>query len=236
MNKKVIALTAILASANANAVDIVFDPDALGQAMVDAGLQEEQIGHLVSQLEQLKQSYDQAVTTYNSISGIRDKVANISPEQLLDLQKMMPEVYQDMLQSGYLNSKEIASENLLQSIDDTFVNEASQDVVDFEDIRNQYALNKSQFEQSYEDANAQFGNLQEMLVALRESPDLKSSVDLSARIQLIQASLSNEQNRLFSLAQLNQNQQNLTDQRIKEGNMVKAASDAVPRFGDIEVF
>lgn len=232
MKKFIILLLAFSLHQKANAFDMVFDPTAEIHAMESLVNDAMELDKLREQLTELKNTYDQAVTTYNSISGIRDKIANISPEQMLQLADMYPEIYQDMLQSGYLNSKQIASENVLQSIGDTFVNEDSQDVVDFEDLRNQYALNKSQFERSYQDANEQFGDIQEMLVELRNSPDLKSSIDLSARVQMMQAALTNEHNRLFSLAQLNQNQQNMSDQRIKEGNMVRASSDAVPRFGE----
>ena len=99
-----------LSCGNAHAGIPVIDGAHIAESIVEAveviAQWATQYGQMAEEIMQLEQQYDQAVTTYNSISGVRGMGSLVNTPAL---RSYMPDDYQNMLNNGYGNSSAIRS-------------------------------------------------------------------------------------------------------------------------------
>ena len=82
--------------------------------------------------------------------------------------------------------------------------------------REQAAVNLAAIEASYQASYERINNLQTLVSQIEQSPSAKNIADLQARIQAEQAFLQNEANQLAAMAQMQNVQQTVNQQREKE--------------------
>ncbi len=179
-----------------------------------------------SQLQQMKQQFDQLQSTFNSMNGSRgmaDLVNNPIARQYL------PANYQEILNNGYGNSASIRSAAKLFGIEDTTLDPASASAKAFESNASQAAINRATMEDGYSKASQRFADIQVLLDKVNSTPDAKDVADLQARIQAEQVMMQNENIKLAMLGQLAQSQRDLANQQVTEIGM-KGTKGVVPRF------
>ncbi len=186
------------------------------------------VGHAVTQLNEMAKDYqtqldqlDQALSTYNSITGGRNigDLLNSSAEQ--DLRRALPSNLQDMIgldSAGGLGSSGLQTQgiynDLLSSYNpitgaDLFTSDPSGTLATAHDRHKDTTVAAlAASESAYNAAAQRLSDYEALLGELNSSPDLKASVDLLARISVENGILMNELMKMQSLQmQLNASQQ-----------------------------
>lgn len=202
------------------------------QQVVAWGKQYEQ---MVSQITQLKQQYDQAVKTYNSVSGIRGMADLVNNRELRgylpgEWQQTMrllstPGRYEGL--SGSVSAIRDAAK--IASLADTGLKDTSTAGRALVAAQNQAATNRALGEEGYRQASERINSLQTLLDKVNDAPDSKDIMDLQARIAAEQAMLQNENIKLALMAQLQQAQRDMQAQQAREIAM-QSSRGTVPRF------
>ena len=194
----------------------VFDATNFGQAIqqVQQGVQQlqgqaqqliELKNQVTNQLQQIQQLKDQ-LTNLSGVSGIGNlaqSARNTLPQNLSNA-------------SSFGNSGAIQSQNKIIDLSSTSIDPNSTAGQLYTKEREQTAVNLSAIEASYQASYERISNLQTLLSQIEQSPSAKNTADLTARIQAEQAFLQNEANQLAAMAQMQNVQQTVNQQREKE--------------------
>jgi type IV secretion system protein VirB5 len=221
-----VGIAALLGSNNnALAVDIVSDP---GHTQATADGWAAQAISWGTQLEEMKNQFEQLQTTYRSLNGSRGMADLINNPEL---RQYLPANFQDILAGGYGNSDAIREAAKLFGVDETTLDAASSAASLFNANANHGTIYRATMEDGYNRASQRFADLQVLLDKINDAPDAKDIADLQARIQVEQAMLQNESIKLATLSHLAQAQQELATQQSVEVGMASTKSiDGVPRF------
>lgn len=186
------------------------------------------VGHAVTQLNEMAKDYqtqleqlDQALSTYNSLTGGRNigDLLNSSAEQ--DLRRALPADLQDMIglnNAGGLGSSGLQTQgiynDLLTSYNpitgaDLFTSDPTGTLASAHDRHKDTTVAAlAASESAYNTASQRLSDYEALLGELNSSPDLKASVDLLARISVENGILMNELIKMQALQmQLNASQQ-----------------------------
>jgi type IV secretion system protein VirB5 len=184
-------------------MDWVYDPTAVAKA--------------IQQLAQMKQQYDLAKQQYESMTGKRS--TSFSAQDLLNFQNMFPQQYSDAMDYGFGDSENIASNNMIYGVDNLGFSKESIDKVVFENQRKSLGREQAHWKKAYEESKTNFKTVGGLIDEISVSKDMKTSVDLTAKSAAATALLVAEQNRLFSLSQMNEAEQRKLEQQGKEESM-----------------
>lgn len=211
-----------------------------GYPVMDVGSWELQMQQLVAwgkQYVQLEEQLRQSERVFKSLNGVRNmgQLAN-NPA----LSNYLPPKYQEALslvrnhQNGAYEGlsgrvKEFIAAAKIVGIEGTPINPNSPSGKAFQNGQNQAALNRAMAEESYNKSNERIANIKTLSNKIDVSSDQKDILDLQARISIEIAQLQNENNRLASLAQLQQAQRDIATQQASELS-IKVLSSPVPRF------
>ena len=160
---------------------------------------------VTNQLQQIQQLKDQ-LTNLSGVSGIGDlagSVRNTLPQNLSSA-------------TSFGNSGTIQSQNKIIELSSTSIDPNSTEGQLFTKQREQAAVNLAAIEASYQASYERINNLQTLVSQIEQSPSAKNIADLTARIQAEQAFLQNEANQLAAMAQMQNVQQTVNQQREKE--------------------
>ena len=219
-----------LSCGNAHAGIPVIDGAHIAESIVEAveviAQWATQYGQMAEEIMQLEQQYDQAVTTYNSISGVRGMGSLVNTPAL---RSYMPDDYQNMLNNGYGNSSAIRSAVQKFDVSRTSLDGDSDAAKAFNASAQQSSLNRATSEESYKQASNRIGSIQTLLDKVNDVSDEKDVLDLQARIQAEQVMVQNENVKLTALSQLQQSQRDLAYQQAAEIRM-KSTQGTVARF------
>ncbi|MFJ3465759.1 P-type DNA transfer protein VirB5 [Achromobacter spanius] len=190
--------------------------------------------HYAKELAQMKQQYEQLVTTWQNMSGIR-KMADIVNNPLL--RSYLPDDYQEIMgEAGALGGelgkavRDIRSAARVFDLDTAGMDQGSDVFRLWENSRTQNALDRVLGEKALARASARFKDIQQLLDKVNDAPDDKDIQDLQARIGAEQAMLANEQSKLSMLEYLAGTQQKIEAQQAREISAQAAADINVPRF------
>jgi type IV secretion system protein VirB5 len=219
-----------LSCGNAHAGIPVIDGAHIAESIVEAvevlAQWASQYGQMAEQIMQLEQQYDQSVTTYNSISGVRGMGSLVNTPAR---RSYMPDDYQNMLNNGYGNSSGIRSAVRKFDVSSTSLDGNSDSAKAFKASAQQSSLNRATSEESYKQASDRIGSIQTLLDKVNDVSDEKDVLDLQARIQAEQVMVQNENVKLTALSQLQQSQRDLAYQQAAEIRM-KSTQGTVARF------
>lgn len=212
----VLGLALLLSSAPARAGIPVIDVAAVAQLIQQVMYWTEQIQHMVTQVNQLRQ-------TYQSISGQRgmgqllaltDAARNYLPEDigpLLDGIDGAAGAYAGVsgqIQS-ILNANAVLSPQALADL-------TPEQRALIEDARRAAASLQSLSRTAYGQTSRRFAQLQSLIGQISATDDQKAILELSARIQAEQNMLANETNKLTALYQVAQSQELARAQQMRE--------------------
>lgn len=200
---------------------VVFDPTHTAETVAGWAKQTQD---MVAQLNELKQQYQQLQQTYQSISGIRN-IGDLLNNP--DVMKYLPEDYKTILNSGYAAADSIRDVYKVQGY--SLNNPDSESSKAFEKTAMQYATNEALAEEGYRQASQRFDDIQQMLDKINETTDQKSILELQARIQVENAMLQNEANRLAMIGQLAEHQKDLANQAALERQIKSLKSGNHPK-------
>lgn len=158
----------------------------------------------VEQLQSMKNQYDQTVNQLNALTGIRN-VGDLLNSELLN--QYIPKDYASSLQdlrqgvgdlstlSNQLTS--VVQSNQIVSCTDATTTQAARDKCS----RNwqSMALNKTVGDLGYKQASKNIDQLQTFITSIKTSADPKSLQDLSARIEVENVRMANEQVKLNTI-------------------------------------
>lgn len=215
MKKLLIALVIATASNQAHAT-AVFDAANLGQAIqqVQQGVQQ-----LQGQAQQLVELKNQVTNQLQQIQQLKDQLTNLSGVSGLGNlaqsgRNTLPQNLSNT--SSFGNSSAIQSANKIIDLSSTSINPNSTEGQLYAKQREQAAVNLAAIEASYQASYERINNLQTLVSQIEQSPSAKNIADLTARIQAEQAFLQNEANQLAAMAQMQNVQQTVNQQREKE--------------------
>lgn len=202
----------------------VIDGSSLAQAMLQVQAWGKQFEQMQRQFQQMEQQY----ASLNGVRGMADLVNNPA------LRNYLPDDYQQMLNgegmaglSGSIDS--IRSAARIVDADSTGLAAASDAARAFSNSQNQNALNRAVGEEGYRQASQRFNAIQALLDKVNQAPEQKDILDLQARIQAEEVMMTNEQNKLNTMAFLAQTQRDIQQQQAREISM-QATKGEVPRF------
>ncbi|MDR3221134.1 MAG: P-type DNA transfer protein VirB5 [Candidatus Accumulibacter sp.] len=185
------------------------DVTAIAQAIEQVKAWGEQFAQMAKQLEEMERAFDNQNGVRNMGNLVND------PES----RKYLPDDYQTLLDNGVGSWEAIREANRVYDISNTGLSPDSDTYKEYEQSEKQSAINRASAEEAYKSATQRFDDLQVLLDKVNDAPDAKDIADLQARIQIEQAMLQNEANKLQALAQLTAAQQNLEHQRLKQLHM-----------------
>ncbi|WEF31466.1 P-type DNA transfer protein VirB5 [Pseudoduganella chitinolytica] len=209
--------------------------------LINTGLQvqawAEQARQMVQQYQELQNQYNQAVRTFNSMSGVRGMESLVNNPAL---RRYLPNEWNQAMNlltapGSYTqlrtNVNSIKSGAEFMDIGDTSLDPGSDAGRSFVASQNQVALNRALSEEGYKQASDRIAAIQTLIGRLGSTPDAKDVADLQARIQGEQAMVQNELVKLSALAQLQQAQRDIQQQRSREIIMRATKSPTgIPRF------
>lgn len=168
-----------------------------------------EISEMQMQYQQMLTDYEQMQATHASMNGTRNWAnanKNDYGQVSGDWQNVMQNTdYSEMLEASKLVDADEAS-----------FSSTSDAAISMRNSQNQNALNRTVNESTYNAITQRLANLKNLAAQVNATPDAKDTADLQARIQSEQALLQNEQNKVAMLAQLQQNQRDIQDQRSRE--------------------
>ncbi len=232
----------LLSSGSAFAVDLVLD--AAHMAETAAGWAQQAID-MASQISTLKSQYDQLMTTYQSIQGVRGManlvnnraIRSYLPDDMDTTMRLGSEAMSvgTSVAGGRYNSLSdsvgtMRKATQLLNIASTSLDPHSKASVAYQNAQNQNALNRTIWDESYRQAGKRIDNMQTLLDKVNDAPDDKDIQDLQARIQAEQLMLQNEQIKLAALTQQQQAQRDIMSQQARELQMMSTDGE-IPRFG-----
>lgn len=181
----------------------------------------EQYAQMVLQLEQLEQQYNQAVTTYDSMTGSRGMSNLLNGAAMRDARRLLPEDAQQVLAlANGGNYGSLASDiNAIKSAASTLTNDsftssaaANQWTADL----NRAASAKALSQKAYTAAAQRLQNLEDLTAQISTTDDPKAIAELQARIATEQGMVQNEQAKLQALAMLTASEQQIAQQQARE--------------------
>jgi len=211
-----LALALGLASSPARAGIPVIDVAAIAQLIQQVTYWSQQIQHMVTQVNQLRQ-------THESITGERGMgellpvpaaARNYLPEEIgpmLDAAAGTAGAYAGV--SAQVRTLVTANAVLPA---DTLAELTPEQRALIEDARQAAAALQGLSRAAYGNASQRFAQLQQLLAAIAATGDQKAILELSARIQSEQTMLQNEQNKLATLHQVAQAQELARAQQVRE--------------------
>jgi type IV secretion system protein VirB5 len=202
----------------------VIDVAAIAQLIQQVTYWTQQIQHMVTQVNQLRQTYD-------SISGqrglgallpIANAARNYLPEDagaLIDTAGGLAGAYAGV--TGQIQTLLAANAVLTpQQLGD--LTPAQRALV--EDARRAAAALQGLSRTAYGNTSQRFAQLQQLLTAISATGDQKAILELSARIQSEQTMLQNEQNKLTTLYQVAQAQELARAQQVREHSVLSVGT------------
>ncbi|QOU76440.1 Type IV secretion system protein virB5 (plasmid) [Janthinobacterium sp. HH102] len=185
----------------------------------------------VEQLSQLKMQLDQAKTTYNSISGLR----NIGSMMKNDLLKQyLPADYQkayDLLKAGKAGSLSGISGSLNEIAASYQAKECDANTTaSCKKAWQTLAMNQFVGEQGYKQAAQNIANLEAFVNKIGTSPDPKSLQDLQARIAVEQVKMQNEQIKLQTLQMTQKAQEDMQRRNSHDRSQQMLQTETQIRF------
>lgn len=214
--KKLLIILAIATASNQSHATAVFDAANLGQAIqqVQQGAQQ-----LQGQAQQLVELKNQVTNQLQQIQQLKDQLTNLSGVSGLGNlaqsgRNTLPQNLSNT--SSFGNSSAIQSANKIIDLSSTSINPNSTEGQLYAKQREQAAVNLAAIEASYQASYERINNLQTLVSQIEQSPSAKNIADLTARIQAEQAFLQNEANQLAAMAQMQNVQQTVNQQREKE--------------------
>lgn len=194
----------------------VFDAANLGQAVqqVQQGVQQ-----LQGQAQQLVELKNQVTNQLQQIQQLKDQLTNLSGVSNIgnlaqSARNTLPQNLSNA--SSFGNSGAIQSANKIIDLSSTSIDPNSTSGRLFTKQREQNAVNLAAIEASYQSSYDRINNLQTLVSQIEQAPSAKNIADLTARIQAEQAFLQNEANQLAAMAQMQNVQQTVNQQREKE--------------------
>lgn len=188
--------------------------------------QVQQVLAWAKQYTQMIESIQKYQRMIQNASGVRG-FANLAMNG--PLRDYMPTEYSSMLSDGIGAWESIRNAATNFDFTTSSLNRASGAVKQFENIANQAAINRASADQAYTAATKRFEQLQELMDALNVAPDAKDIQDLQGRIQAEQTMLTNEANKLLSLAQLAAAQRDVMMQQVA-GERMQSTVGAMPAW------
>jgi type IV secretion system protein VirB5 len=194
----------------------VFDAANLGQAVqqVQQGVQQ-----LQGQAQQLVELKNQVTNQLQQIQQLKDQLTNLSGvSNIGNLAQSARNTLPQNLSSAssFGNSGTIQSANKIIDLSSTSIDPNSTEGRLYTKEREQTAVNLAAIEASYQASYNRINNLQTLVSQIEQAPSAKNIADLTARIQAEQAFLQNEANQLAAMAQMQNVQQTVNQQREKE--------------------
>lgn len=148
-----------------------------------------QVVSWAAQYQQMVEEYKKLEETYNSLNGARGM------QSLLDsaaARQYLPKDFQEILQNGYANWKDLEK---------TYSDIKNIKELNAKRIAN-YAKIEAAQQAGYRQAAARFEKIQKLIEKMKDAHDAKDIADLNAAINLEQANIQNERNKLAMLQQL----------------------------------
>ena len=175
---------------------------------------------VVNQLQQIKQLQDQ-LTNLSGVSGIgnlAESARNILPQNLPNA-------------TSFANSGAIQSANKIIDLSSTSIDPNSTQGQLYTKEREQVAVNLAAIQTSYQSSYDRINNLQSLVAQIEQSPSAKNTADLQARIQAESAFLQNEANQLAAMAQMQNVQKTINEQKAIENNLKATQSTSNHKWG-----
>lgn len=212
----VTALTLAGFSPAARAGIPVIDVAALAQLIQQVSYWTQQIEHMVTQIRQLKATYDSisGQRGFGALLGLSNAARNYLPEDIasvLDATNSLSGVYGAA--SGHVATLLQANAVLSPDAMDALSPEQRQ-LIDAG--RQAAAALQGLSRTAYSQSSQRFSQLQQLLSAISATDDQKAVLELQARIQSEQTMLQNERNKLATLFQAVQAQELTRQQRARE--------------------
>ena len=215
MKKLLIVLAIATASTQAHSM-AVFDAANVAQAIqqVQQGAQQiqgqaqqlvelkNQVTNQIQQIQQLEQQFKN-LSGVSGIGNLAQSANNILPRDLSNA-------------TSFNDSSAIQSQNKIIDLSSTSIDPNSTAGQLYAKEREQAAVNLAAIKASYQASYDRINNLQTLVAQIEQSPSAKNIADLQARIQAEQAFLQNEANQLAAMAQMQNVQQTVNQQREKE--------------------
>ena len=176
-----------------------------------------------TQMVESLQRYQRMIQNASGVRGFANLALN-GP-----LRDYMPAEYGSMLTDGIGAWESIRNAATNFDLTTSSLRRTSGAIKQFENIANQAAINRASADQAYNAASRRFDQLQELMDALNVAPDAKDIADLQGRIQAEQTMLTNEANKLLSLAQLASAQRDVMMQQVA-GERMKSTVGTMPAW------
>lgn len=236
---RIFALAVGLAGANAAHAGI---PVIDGAHIAESILEEVEIiaqwaaqyGQMVEQIQQLEQQYNQAVTSYNSMTGSRGMSSLLNGATSQQARRLLPDDAQQVLDlanggsygtlANDINTIKTATSSLSSG---SFGNStaASQWSADL----NRVAANKALSQKAYSAAAQRLQNLEDMTAQISSTDDPKAIAELQARIATEQGMVQNDQAKLQALSMLMASEQQVAQQQARELSIKTGSVANIPR-------
>lgn len=221
----------ILCNSNQAHAMAVFDAANVAQSIqqVQQGVQQlqgqaqqlvELKNQVTNQLQQIQQLKDQ-LTNLSGVSGI----GNIAGSSRNTLPQNLSSA------SSFGNSGAIQSANKIIDLSSTSIDPNSTAGQLYTKQREQAAVNLAAIEASYQASYDRINNLQTLVSQIEQSPSAKNIADLTARIQAEQAFLQNEANQLAAMAQMQNVQKTINEQKAIENKLKATQSTSNHKWG-----
>ena len=196
----------------------------------------EQYAQMILQLQQLEQQYNQAVTTYDSMTGSRGMSALLNSAGLKEARRLLPDDAQAALDlatgaagtySGIANDITAIKNSVSSLSNDNFTSGTA--ARQWKDSLNRVASTKALSKKAYNAAAQRLQNLEDLTDQISATDDPKAIAELQARIATEQGMVQNEQAKLQALSMLMASEQQVSDQQARELSIKTGSVANIPR-------
>ncbi len=185
-----------------------------GQQLVEM---KNQVMNQLQQIQQLEQQFK----NLSGVSGIGNLVQsanNILPRDLSNT-------------TSFNDSSAIQSANKIIDLSSTSIDPNSTAGQLYTKEREQAAVNLAAIKASYQASFDRINNLQTLVSQIEQAPSAKNIADLQARIQAESAFLQNESNQLAAMAQMQNVQKTINEQKAIENDLKATQSTSNHKWG-----
>lgn len=192
----------------------VFDASNFAQAVQQVATAAQQLEQMKQQVQNGIQQIQQLEQQFKNLSGVSgignlaQSASNILPRDLNNA-------------TSFNDSSAIQSANKIIDLSSTSIDPNGTVGQLYTKEREQAAVNLAAIKASYQASFDRINNLQTLVAQIEQSPSAKNIADLQARLQAEQAFLQNESNQLAAMAQMQNVQKTINEQREKETALKK---------------
>jgi len=167
----------------------------------------------VEQLSDMVDQYNQLVSTYDSLNGMRDMASLVNNP---GLRKYLPDDVNQIIEDGYGDWETIRNANIKLDILSTTIDPASELGIEFPAKQKQLANMQATIKDAYKKSATRFDDIQVLLNKVNHAPDAKDMADLQGRIQAEHVMLQNEMIKLSMLSRMQEVSGDSQDERLME--------------------